>query len=152
VLIAANSNPLFETLARLMGRPELAGDPRYATNPDRVRHARELDAAIGAWTATLTVEEACRLLAEANISSTKIYSVADIAADPQFQARGMIREVDDLAYGKVLHPAPLPMLAGGLAEGSIRWPGPEMGAHNREVYGGLLGLPETEIKSLVAEG
>jgi formyl-CoA transferase len=44
------------------------------------------------------------------------------------------------------------MLAGGLAEGSIRWPGPEVGAHNREVYGGLLGLPETEIKALVAEG
>ena len=42
----------------------------------------------------------------------------------------MIREVDDPPYGKVLHPAPLPMLAGGLGAGSIRWPGPDVGAHN----------------------
>ena len=152
VLIAANSDPLFVALARLMGRPELASDPRYATNPDRVRHAEELDAAIGAWTATLTVDEACHLLNEANIPSTKIYSIADIASDPQFQARGMIREVDDAPYGKVLHPAPLPMLAGGLGAGSIRWPGPDVGAHNAEVYGGLLGLSDVEIERLAAEG
>ena len=152
VLIAANSDPLFMALTRLMGCPELASDPRYATNPDRVRHSEELDARIGAWTATLTVEEAFHLLSEANIPSTKIYSVADIATDRQFHARGMIREVEDPTYGKVLHPAPLPMFGGGVCAGSIRWPGPDLGAHNAEVYGGLLGLPDLEIERLASEG
>jgi formyl-CoA transferase len=152
VLIAANSDQLFATLATLMGRPDMASDPRYATNPLRVQHARELDAAIGAWTATLSVAEACHLLEDANIPSTKIYSIADIAADQQFLARGMIREVDDPTYGKVLHPAPLPMLKGGLGAGCIRWPGPDVGAHNAEVYGDLLGLSAAEIAHLAEEG
>ena len=106
-----------------------ADGPRGARERSTLRHepgsrphAKELDAAIGAWTATLTVEEACRLLSEANIPSTKIYSVADIAGDPQFQARGIIHKVDAPAYGKVLHPAPLPMLTGGLGAGSIAGP------------------------------
>ena len=86
------------------------------------------------------------------IICAKIYSIADIAGDPQFQARSMIREIDDPTYGKVLHPAPLPMLAGGLGRGSIRWPGPEVPAHNADVYGEMLGLSKAEIERLAAEG
>jgi crotonobetainyl-CoA:carnitine CoA-transferase CaiB-like acyl-CoA transferase len=152
VLIAANSDPLFQALTRVMEREELARDPHYLTNPMRVENAKELDAAIGEWTATVTVDEACRLLEEANIPSTKIYSIADIANDPQFKARGMIREVDDPAFGKVLHPAPLPAMGGGLGAGNIRWPGPEIGAHNTEVFGGLLGLSTDEVERLTTEG
>ena len=152
VLIAANSDPLFQALARVMERPALASDARYLTNPDRVRNAGELDAAIGEWTETVTVAEACLLLEEANIPSTKIYSIADIANDPQFKARGMIREVDDPSFGTLLHPAPLPVMGGASAAGRIRWPGPAVGAHNIDVFGGLLGISTDEIERLAAEG
>jgi crotonobetainyl-CoA:carnitine CoA-transferase CaiB-like acyl-CoA transferase len=152
ILIAANSTPLFEALATLMGRPDLARDPRFAENPDRVRHAQELDALIGAWTGGLTVADAFQRLNAVNIPATKIYSVADIANDRQFLERGMIREVADPAFGTVLHPAPLPMFSGGVGGGAIRWPGPEVGAHNAEVYGGLLGLSQTMMEQLAAEG
>ena len=152
VLIAANSDPLFVALARLMGRPELASDPRYATNPDRVRHPRELDAAIGAWTATLTVEEACHLLNEANIPSTKIYSVADIASGPAVSGPRHDPRGDDPAYGKVLHPAPLPMLAGGLAPAASAGPGRTWARTTVKSMAACSACPDLEIERSAAEG
>jgi crotonobetainyl-CoA:carnitine CoA-transferase CaiB-like acyl-CoA transferase len=150
VLIAANSDPLFRKLAALMGRPELAEDPRYLGNQARVAHCAALDAEIGAWTARHDAAELERLLEAADIPATRAYTVADCAADPQFRHRGMVREVEDGALGRMLHPGIVPMLPDD--PGAIRWAGPAVGAHTEEVLCGLLGYAAAEVAALHQEG
>ena len=150
ILIAANSDPLFAKLAALIGRPELAQDPRFTGNRARVQNVEELDRIIGAWTAGLPAAEADRALTEADIPCTLVYTAVEIAADPQYRARGMVRDVEDPLFGKVLHPGIVPHVPED--PGAIRWPGPPVGAHTDEVMGELLGLEKAEIDALRQEG
>jgi len=153
VLIAANSGPLFAKLAEVMGRPDLPANPDYADNPSRVANVAALDAEITAWTESLPAAEIFARLDTAGIPNSKIYDVADIAADRQYQAREMLRRVYDPAFGReMLHPAPMPRFDDSAPGGGIFWPGPEIGAHNAEVYGGLLGLPAETIAGLAGKG
>src|SRR5215211_7202314 len=108
-----------------MGQPDLPGDPRFANNPSRVKNVEELDRLIGAWTKTMTAEEADRVLTEADIPCTLIYTAAEIAADPQFRERGMVRDVEDPRFGTVLHPGVVPHVPESLLHGSGGWR-PEM--------------------------
>ena len=133
MLVAANSEPLFAKLSELMGQPDLPGDPRFANNPARVKNVEDLDRIIGNWTKGLTADEADRRLTEPDIPCTLIYTAAEIAADPQFRERGMVREVEDRQFGKVLHAGVVPHVPDD--PGEIRWPGPPIGAHNDEVMG-----------------
>ncbi|MGH6815096.1 MAG: CaiB/BaiF CoA transferase family protein [Hyphomicrobiaceae bacterium] len=145
VLIAANSDPLFKLLAQVMDRPELAGDARFLDNQSRLRHNTELDRLIGAWVGRRTAEETIALLDEVNIPASKIYTAADIAADRQYRARKMVTEVADPRFGTLLHPGVVPVVEGLDRDAQIRWPGPELGRHNAEVYGDLLGCSAAEI-------
>jgi formyl-CoA transferase len=150
VLIAANSDPLFRRLAALMGRPELAEDPRYAGNQARVANREALDAEINAWTGRHYAAALERLLEGADVPSTWAYTAADCAADAQFRHRGMVREVEDAQLGRMLHPGIVPQVPED--PGAIRWAGPAVGAHNEEVFGGLLGLSAAEVAALRQEG
>jgi crotonobetainyl-CoA:carnitine CoA-transferase CaiB-like acyl-CoA transferase len=150
VLVAANSEPLFAKLAELMGQPDLPRDPRFVNNPSRVKNVEELDRIIGTWTKGLTAEEADRRLTEADIPCTLIYTAAEIAADPQFRERGMVRDVEDPQFGTVLHPGVVPHVPDD--PGVIRWPGPPIGAHNDEIMGEVLGMKPAEIEALLQEG
>ena len=150
ILIAANSDPLFAKLAALMGQPELAQDPRFTGNANRVRNIEDLDRSIEAWTRTLAAEEADRSLTEADIPCTLIYTAAECAADPQFRHRGMVQEVEDPTFGRpVLHAGIVPHVADN--PGAIRWPGPPVGAHTEEVMREGLGLGAAELDSLRQE-
>jgi formyl-CoA transferase len=150
VLIAANSDPLFRKLAALMGRPDLAEDSRYRGNQARVANRAALDAEIGAWTAGRPAAELERMLEAADVPATRAYTAADCAADEQFRHRGMVREVEDARLGPMLHPGIVPHLPQD--GGAIRWAGPAVGAHNEEVFGGLLGLSGAELSALREEG
>jgi formyl-CoA transferase len=146
VLIAANSGPLFTKLAEVMGRADLLANPDYVDNPSRVANVAALDAEITAWTESLPAPEIFAKLDAAGIPNSKIYDVADIAADRQYQAREMLRRVYDPVFGReMLHPAPMPRFDDTAPGGDIFWPGPEIGAHNAEIYGGLLGLADETI-------
>ena len=152
-LIGANADALFRRLCEAMGRPELLGDPRFTDNPSRVRHVLELDAEIAAWTRTLTLEQLEAAVAAADIPSSRIYDVSDIAADPQYRERNMIRPVADPRLGEVLHPGVVPRISGDAAgDDGIRWAGPAVGQHNDEVFGTLLGLSSAEIGRLKQDG
>ena len=144
--IAGNSDRIFSRLAALIGRPELAGDLRFATNRQRVANAGLLDEAIGAWAAGVTSREAEAVLEGAEIPASRIYTIADCAADPHFKARGMIQTVADPVFGAVLHPGIVPRFDG--EDAGIAWAGPVLGQHNDDVYGGLLGLSKAEIDAL----
>ena len=150
ILIAANSEPLFARLMQLIGRPELMGVPEYAGNQQRVANVAALDALIGAWTRTHPVDALVQMLEDADIPSSKVYTAADIAADPQYRARGMVRDIMDPNFAApVLHTGVVPHVVEG--PGGVRWAGPAVGAHTDVVLGELLGLDPAALAELYAE-
>jgi crotonobetainyl-CoA:carnitine CoA-transferase CaiB-like acyl-CoA transferase len=149
VLIAANSDPLFEALTQLMGQPELAASPKYCSNRVRVENAPLLDALIGQWSAQFTEPQLLSLLTARRIPNATAYTAADCAADVQYRFRRMVREVEDPILGKMLHSGIVPHFPD--MPGEVRWPGPQVGQHTSEVLQGLLGLSGEEIEILRRE-
>ena len=150
LLIAANSDPLFERLATLIGRPDLVDLPRFKGNRARVKNVPELDAIIAAWSRGHTADELERRLNAADIPATRVYSAADCATDPQFLHRGMVQEVEDGLLGPILHCGIVPHLPDN--PGAIRWTGPAIGQHTDEVLGELLALGPERLADLRAGG
>jgi len=150
ILIAGNSNPLFAKLAALIGRPELAKDPKFVDNPSRVKNVDELDRIIGDWTRQFTAAEVDEKLSAADVPSTTVYTAAEVAADPQYRHRGMVQEVDDPLIGRLLHVGVVPHIPD--APGRVRWTGPALGAHTDEVLTELLDLKADEVAALHQEG
>ena len=149
VIIGGNADSIFKRLMRAAGRDDLAGDPRLADNAGRVAHQREVDDAIAEWTRTLDSDRALEVLDAAGVPAGPIYSVADMMGDPHYNARGLFETVE-VAGEPLKVPALTPKL--GTTPGATLWPGPELGAHNREVYMGSLGLDEDELRSLASDG
>jgi formyl-CoA transferase len=145
VVIGANADSIFKRLMQMIGRGDLAEDASLADNAGRAKRADELDAAIGAWTARLSAEGALRALAEAQVPASKIYSMADIAADAQYLARDMIRKVT-LADGTPLKvPGIVPKLSD--TPGDIDRPAPGLGEHTDAVLA-AHGYGSAEIAAL----
>jgi crotonobetainyl-CoA:carnitine CoA-transferase CaiB-like acyl-CoA transferase len=137
--IAGNSDLIFARMMAAIGRPELAMDPRYQTNNGRCDHRAPLDAAIAAWTRTLTGAEAEAVLEAADVPCSRLFDIADCANDPHFLARKSVIPVDDALIGRTLHPGPAIRLDGDAPETVIGWAGPALGAHNDYVFSTLLG-------------
>ncbi len=136
--IAGNSDLIFRRLCALIGRPELADAPRFATNGDRCANVEELDALIAAWTRTLPAAEAQARLEAADIPCSRLYDIADIAGDPHFRARGSVLEVADPLVGKTLQFGPTLRFDGAKPEEVVAWTGPAVGAHTEYVLEKLL--------------
>jgi formyl-CoA transferase len=92
-IVAGNGDSIFRRLMQCIGRPDLAADPALADNAGRVRQVEMLDQAIGDWAATRTVAEVLTLLEAAHVPAGRIYTIADIAADPHYAARGMLQQI-----------------------------------------------------------
>ena len=151
VVIGGNSDSLFPRLMRLIGRDDLGRDERYRTNPGRAADSALLDEAIGAWTSARPLAECLAGLEQAEVPAGPIYSVADIAADPQYAAREMLvsRTLDD--GSEIVVPGIVPRMTE--APGTIGRLGPvALGADNDDVYGTLLGIDESERARLRTEG
>ena len=148
VVIGANADSIFKRMMRAIERADLADDPSLATNEGRVKRTAELDRAIGDWTARHDLAHVLRVLEEAEVPSGPIYSIADIAADLHFQARGMI-ERHRLGERELLLPGMVPKLSE--TPGATRWIGPRLGEHTDEVLRGL-GYDEAAIAALRASG
>ena len=135
-----------------MGKPELASDPRYVDNVNRLENNEELDQMIGEWVASSSADDALTQLEEANIPSSKIYTAADIAADKHYQARKMVTMVDDPLHGPVMHPGVVPMIDGIERDSQIRWTGPRVGEHTDELLSELLKLSSDDVAALRRDG
>jgi len=147
IVIGANADSIFKRLMHLIGRDDLAEDPALADNAGRAKRTEELDAAIGGWTRRFSAEAVLRALAEAQVPSSKIYSIADIASDAQYLARDMIRRVK-LGDGTSLKvPGVVPKLSD--TPGDIDWVGPELGEHTESVLA-AHGYAREEIAALRA--
>ena len=149
VIIGGNADSIFKRLMRAAGRDDFADDPRLADNAGRVAHQREVDDAIAQWTRTLDADRVLEILDGAGVPAGPIYSVADMVDDPQYNARGLFETVE-VAGESLKIPALIPKL--GHTPGATLWPGPDLGAHNREIYIDTLGLDEAELRSLESDG
>ncbi|RQU32785.1 CoA transferase [Burkholderia cenocepacia] len=150
ILIAANSDPLFARMARLIGKPALIEDERFKGNQHRVANTEALDLEIAAWTIEHNATDIEHLFVEADIPCSRVFTASDIAHDPQFRERGMILPVDDPLTGPTLHTGVVPRIPE--CGSGIRWPGPRIGQHTDEVLTGLLGLDDREVSRLREEG
>ncbi len=150
-MIGANKDSLWKRLAAALGRPELGDDPRYATHLARGENQIELDELINAWTRTLTVDEVDALMIAHSIPAGRVYRAPEMIADPHFQAREAIVEVETERFGKLKMQGAFPKFSA--TPSGVRRPAPaRVGQHNAEVYGELLGIGTDELAAMAAAG
>jgi formyl-CoA transferase len=135
VVIGGNGDSIFKRLMATIGRDDLGQDPGLADNARRAARVDELDAAITAWTLQRPVAEVVATLQAASVPVGRIYTVADIAADPHFRARGMIEQATTPDGLTLAVPGIVPKLSA--TPGGLRSPAPALGEHTEQVLGPL---------------
>src|SRR5712664_3633353 len=140
---------MWKSLVTILGRPELADDPRYADRRDRVQFIDEIDAMIETWTEKRTKHEALAVLAGAGIPCGAVLDSSEVLADPHMKARGMITELEHPRRGKYPMPANPVRMSGSPTE-VVR--APLLGEHNAAIYGALLGYGDKELEQLRKDG
>ena len=134
VVIGGNGDSIFKRLMAAIGRDDLGQDPALADNTGRVARVDELDAAITAWTVQRPVAEVVAVLQGASVPAGRIYTVADIASDPHYLARGMLQRLTSAEGLALSVPGICPQLSA--TPGSIRQAAPTLGQHTDEVLAG----------------
>jgi crotonobetainyl-CoA:carnitine CoA-transferase CaiB-like acyl-CoA transferase len=151
MVIAANADNVFRRLCAAMDQPELADDERFATHLARGDNQEELEGIVAEWAARHSAAEVDRILNDAGVICGPIYTIADIFEDEHYRARDMLVTHEDPDFGEYLGPGIVPKLSE--TPGAVRWSATwEEGSHNRDVYGGLLGLSDDELARLKEQG
>jgi crotonobetainyl-CoA:carnitine CoA-transferase CaiB-like acyl-CoA transferase len=150
VLIGANQDSVFRRLTELMGRPELAADPRFHDHQARGRNAAEIDAIVAEWTGGQASAELLLRLHAGGVPAGLLYEPKDMLDDPHFAARGSIVTVPDERHGEVAMQDVVPKLSA--TPGEVRWTGRALGADTDAVLTELLGLSAERIARLRGEG
>jgi crotonobetainyl-CoA:carnitine CoA-transferase CaiB-like acyl-CoA transferase len=150
VAIAASVQDIARRAFEAIERPELINDPRFATPSDRVANMDEVDRIFGDWVAQRTREEAMEIFLRHEVAAAPVFDISDLMADPHMAARNAIQTIEDSELGSVRMPAVFPLLS--RTPGKITTTGPRLGAHNDEIYRGILGLSETELARLKSDG
>jgi crotonobetainyl-CoA:carnitine CoA-transferase CaiB-like acyl-CoA transferase len=152
VVIGVGNTPLFRTLMTAIGKPELGRDPRFKSAPARLQNHDEVHEVVGEWVKQHTVAEILQVLGTdgANVPCAPVMTVDRLLADPHLRARDMVVELMHGTLGRI----PVPGVPFKLSEspGAVEQLGPELGQYNREIYCGLLGLSETDLSQLQADG
>lgn len=148
VLIAGNGDSIYKRLMTLVGREDLANDPRLAQNDGRSEHAEMIDQAISDWTGQRGRDDVLAALNEVHVPAGFPYTAADIVKDPHYLARQMIETVQTAA-GPLKVPGVLPKLS--RTPGRIGTGGPALGEHTDDVLAGL-GLTEVQRQGLRDRG
>jgi len=148
-LIAGNGDSIFRRLMHCIGRDDLGQDPALADNAGRVARVQELDAAIGAWAEKLPVDQVLAALDAAQVPAGKIYSVADIAADPHYAARGMLQTVTMEDGSRLMVPGIVPRLS---ATPGGQWRNAPALGQDTEAVLREVGLTQAQIAALRARG
>jgi len=148
-LVAGNGDSIFKRLMAIIGRSDLGNDPALADNAGRVARVAEIDAAIGRWTLGLTVDEVLAALDKVSVPAGRIYTVADIAADPHYAARGMLDEVQMDDGSLLAVPGIVPKLS--RTPGGHRRNAPQVGQDTDAVLR-EIGLSAEQIQALKDKG
>ncbi|MEV4646415.1 CoA transferase [Saccharopolyspora sp. NPDC049357] len=144
IIIGANRDTVFTRLCELMGEPELATGERYGTHDARGENQVELDELIAAWTRGFDAADVLDKLHEAGVPAGRVYTAADMTADPHFAARQAIVRLMHPELGEFPMQNVVPRLSD--TPGEVRSLGPELGEHNAEIYGRLLGADEEQLR------
>jgi crotonobetainyl-CoA:carnitine CoA-transferase CaiB-like acyl-CoA transferase len=150
VALSASTPASAGALFKALGIGHLLADPRFATNDARIANGEGVDRALAEAIGRRSREDIMRLFETEGLTAAPVYDIADIMEDPHFKARRTFVELPDPDVGTVTMSAPTPRLSE--TPGSVRWAGPALGAHNREVYAGELGLSDAELEQLKADG
>ncbi len=148
--VSASSQRTFERLVQAMGKPELVDDPRFVNNATRCEYDTALDAILASWFSENHSGDIMALFERVGVVAGPVYDIKDIFDDPHYQARQNIVSVPDEDFGSVRMQGVTPRFAG--TPGRVRHAGRGIGADNREVYRDVLGLSESEFRSLGANG
>jgi formyl-CoA transferase len=148
VLIAGNADALYRRLMSAIGREDLRDDPALARNDGRAAQMARIDQAISEWTSKRDQKQVLDEMEKAEVPAGRIYTAADIAADPHYAARGMIQQI----VAGDGEPLKVPGIVPKLSEtpGAIRTPAPKLGEHTDEVLR-ALGFSTDVIQTLKAK-
>ncbi len=149
VLVAGNGDSIFKRLMTVIGRDDLVNDPQLENNDGRVKRVAELDQAIGEWTKTVSTTKALEMLDSVAVPAGRIYTVADIASDPHYKARGNIQTIQMQDGTKVDVPGVIPKLS--RTPGSIKTLAPDIGQNTDEILKSI-GLTNDQVASLKERG
>ena len=150
IVMGANADNVFQRLCQAMGRPEMAQDPRFRDHRSRGQHMELLDDIIAQWTSTLNADQLLQILDQAGVPAGRIYTAREMLEDPHFRAREDVVWVQAPGIGAMPMQNVFPKLS--QTPGRVRWAGPELGQHNEEVFGGLLGLDGATLDALREQG
>jgi len=150
IVIGANADNIFQRLAKVMDREELASDARFMNHNARGENQKELDEMIAAWTVNYELEELTEKLNNAGVPAGGIYTAEDISRDMHYQMRDMILKMTDKQLGDIHMPGIVPKLSE--TPGKVAWTGPELGEHNDEIYKGWLHFSEEEYATFQEKG
>ncbi|MBN2241359.1 MAG: CoA transferase [Acidobacteria bacterium] len=150
VIIAVGNDALFARLCKVLGIPGIAEDPRFKTNPLRVKNRRECIGVLAPILKTKKRDEWIKLLNAESIPCTPINTIDEVFSDPQVLHRNMLVEVEHPTAGRI-------KLAGipvkySEARATVRMPPPVLGQHTREILGGMLGYEDAKIEKLKSAG
>ena len=150
IVMGANQDSVFSRLCDAMQRSELASDARFRDHVARGEHQAELDVLISTWTATLDADPLLARLEKFGVPAGRIYRAPDMLSDPHFEARRSIVDVPHPEFPNLKMQDVFPRMS--VTQGTVRWPGPPLGAHNDEIYGTLLGLDAATRAQLARDG
>ena len=149
VLVAGNGDSIFKRLMQTIGRDDLGNAPDLANNAGRVARVQEIDAAIGAWTQSRSINDVLEQLGTARVPAGRVYTAKDICEDPHYRARDMILAQDTRDGYSVEVPGIVPKLSG--TPGTIRSSAPRLGDDTDTVLADM-GLSSAQIAQLRTQG
>jgi len=149
LVLTTSTDRTFDRLARAMGRADMITDPRYATNRDRVERRVEVNEVVGQWFAARSSAQVQEVLNAHGVPVSAVNSIADIFADPHYDARDMLVEIDHPKLGSLRVPGVIPKFSE--TPGEVRSAGPTLGEHNDEVYA-EIGLGPEDLAALEERG
>jgi crotonobetainyl-CoA:carnitine CoA-transferase CaiB-like acyl-CoA transferase len=150
IVVAVSSDAMWPQLCKLLGRPDWAADEALKRSAGRRRIEDEIEAAVSAWTALRTPDDAMNALQAAGVASGVARLPIELLSDPQLHARGFIQEIDRAFIGR--HPQPSMPFREVDRPFAIRSAPPTLGEHNREILADMLGLSDGEIDQLARDG
>jgi formyl-CoA transferase len=149
VFVHVANTDMWKALARAIGQPELADDPRFGDRTGRMAEVEELDALVEGWTEKRTKHEVMETLARAGVPCGAVLDSAEVLSNEHLRGRGMVVDVEHPVRGRMAMPASPIRLSASPTE-VIR--APLLGEHNQEVYGTLLGIGADELAELKKDG
>lgn len=150
VALSAAAPSIVQRVLLLTGGKEAAEDPRFVTAESRIEHVEEVDAIVGGWIAMRSLDEVLAEFEEAQAAIAPVYSVEQIFSDAQYLARNDIIEVPDQELGTVRLQNAFPFMS--RTPGEVRFAGPHLGSHNKEIFGDEMGLTDMDIDQLKQQG